>query len=363
VNRLTIFFSVLLFLLTTTAQVTITQADVEANIALGNTVTSFADTLGGSVDIGAPGQSSWDFSGHQFQLEFDATTVDNSNSPSAATFSGATHTTYSNPTFAGVTSETWVHLSVGGNAYSDLGTFTTAEAFGFTTNTTIVINPAEVILQLPLTFGASWSQSGVRDVETEIVGLSTQNYSVDYTINRTVDAWGTLTMPNGTSEGALRVKIETELTNNVTGSPITTNMVSYLFITPSGNALTVTAADPNASDNGTIDAEDVSWSYGNGTPSDVEQIEELAADFNLSQNYPNPFNPTTNIRYSIPEASHVSLKVYDVLGNEVAELVNEELNAGVYNSAFNAANLSSGIYFYTLRAENFTATKKLMLVK
>lgn len=119
----------------------------------------------------------------------------------------------------------------------------------------------------------------------------------------------------------------------------------------------------NTPDNVTINVEDISWSCGNGTPSDVEQIEELAADFNLSQNYPNPFNPTTNIQYSIPEQAHVTLKVYDVLGNEIAELVNEELSAGVYNRTFNAANLSSGIYFYTLRANNFTATKKLMLVK
>ena len=362
-KRLAIFFSVLLFLLTASAQVTITQADVEANIAMGNTVTSFADTLGGSVDIGAPGQSSWDFSGHQFQLEFDATTVDNSNSPAAATFSGATHTTYSNPTFAGVTSETWVHLSVGGGAYSDLGTFTTADAFGFITNTTIVINPAEVILQLPLTFGATWSQSGVRAVETEIVGLSTQNYSVDYTITRTVDAWGTLTMPDGTSEGALRVKIETELTNNVTGTPITTNSVSYLFITPSGNAVTVTAADPNAPDNGTIDAEDVSWSYGNGTPSDVDQIEELAADFSLAQNYPNPFNPTTNIRYAVSNMQFVSLKVFDVLGQEVTTLVNEVKPAGEYEIEFSGNGLSSGMYFYKIEAGNFVQTKKMILIK
>jgi len=91
--------------------------------------------------------------------------------------------------------------------------------------------------------------------------------------------------------------------------------------------------------------------------------EKIPAEFSLSQNYPNPFNPTTTIQYSIPKTSFVSLKIYDVLGKEVASLVNEELSAGVYDRTFNAANLSSGIYFYTLRANNFTATKKLMLVK
>lgn len=95
----------------------------------------------------------------------------------------------------------------------------------------------------------------------------------------------------------------------------------------------------------------------------LRNSKELNVDFSLAQNYPNPFNPATAIQFAIPKASHVSLKVYDVLGNEIAELVNEELSAGVYNRTFNAANLSSGIYFYTLRANNFTATKKLMLVK
>ena len=112
---------------------------------------------------------------------------------------------------------------------------------------------------------------------------------------------------------------------------------------------------------------DGTFAYSKIITVDLSQVtgieEEIPAEFSLSQNYPNPFNPATTIQFAIPKASHVSLKVYDVLGNEVAELVNEELSAGVYNRTFNAANLSSGIYFYTLRANNFTATKKLMLIK
>ena len=83
----------------------------------------------------------------------------------------------------------------------------------------------------------------------------------------------------------------------------------------------------------------------------------------LNQNYPNPFNPSTEISYSIPEKSFVSLKVYNVLGKEIASLVNNQEEAGIHQINFNAANLSSGMYFYTIRAGNFTATKKLMLLK
>jgi len=85
--------------------------------------------------------------------------------------------------------------------------------------------------------------------------------------------------------------------------------------------------------------------------------------YRLEQNYPNPFNPTTNITYVIPKAENVSLKVYDVLGREVATLVNEVKPAGVYTVPFNASNLASGVYFYKLQAGSFVQTKKMLLVK
>ncbi len=89
----------------------------------------------------------------------------------------------------------------------------------------------------------------------------------------------------------------------------------------------------------------------------------LVNEFALKKNYPNPFNPVTNIRYSIPQRSTVTLKVYDILGNEVATLVNEERPAGEYEIEFNASKLSSGIYFYRLIAGEFSETKKLVLMK
>jgi hypothetical protein len=89
----------------------------------------------------------------------------------------------------------------------------------------------------------------------------------------------------------------------------------------------------------------------------------VARAFELAQNYPNPFNPTTTIRYQIPTAEVVSLKVYDVLGKEVATLVSGRQEAGSYAVEFNAAGLSSGVYFYRLQAGGFVETKKMMLVK
>jgi ligand-binding sensor domain-containing protein len=87
------------------------------------------------------------------------------------------------------------------------------------------------------------------------------------------------------------------------------------------------------------------------------------ATFELEQNYPNPFNPSTMIKYSIPSSEFVTLKVYDVLGNEVATLVNEEKPAGTYEVKFDAAGLSSGIYFDKLQAGSLVETKKMILMK
>ncbi|MBK7497586.1 MAG: T9SS type A sorting domain-containing protein [Ignavibacteriales bacterium] len=97
---------------------------------------------------------------------------------------------------------------------------------------------------------------------------------------------------------------------------------------------------------------------------DVEEnYNSIPEKFFLSQNYPNPFNPSTKISWQSPVSSHQTLKIYDVLGNEVATLVNEYRNAGSYEIDFNASKLSSGIYFYRLSAGSFVQTKKMILIK
>ena len=85
--------------------------------------------------------------------------------------------------------------------------------------------------------------------------------------------------------------------------------------------------------------------------------------YELSQNYPNPFNPTTKINFSIPKSGLVTLKVFDVLGREVATLVNETRVAGNYTEGFDGSGLSSGVYFYRIQAGDFSSIKKMMLTK
>jgi hypothetical protein len=104
---------------------------------------------------------------------------------------------------------------------------------------------------------------------------------------------------------------------------------------------------------------DGSFAYSDEVEIDIDQ----PSVFYLGQNYPNPFNPSTNIKYSIPADGNVSLKVYDLLGKEVATLVNEPQQAGTFDVVFDGANLASGVYYYQLITGELTATKKLMLTK
>lgn len=100
-----------------------------------------------------------------------------------------------------------------------------------------------------------------------------------------------------------------------------------------------------------------------GPTSDVKQIDQNPADYSLKQNYPNPFNPSTVIEFSIPQESFVELKVFDILGNEVATLANDDYAAGNYKADFTGDNLPSGIYVARLTAGNFIQTKKMLLLK
>ena len=99
----------------------------------------------------------------------------------------------------------------------------------------------------------------------------------------------------------------------------------------------------------------------------IEEDLQKPLTFKLEQNYPNPFNPSTRIQYQVSSNSHVSLNVYDVLGNEIATLVNEEKEPGSFEVEFNLAsgnrNLASGVYFYQLKAGEFIETKKMILLR
>jgi hypothetical protein len=85
--------------------------------------------------------------------------------------------------------------------------------------------------------------------------------------------------------------------------------------------------------------------------------------YNLTNSFPTPFNPSTKIRYSVPQSSNVVIKVFDILGNEIETLINENKNTGTYEITWYAENLPSGVYFYRIQAGSFVETKKMVLMK
>jgi len=137
----------------------------------------------------------------------------------------------------------------------------------------------------------------------------------------------------------------------VTGMGTTTNVSRYSFI------------DKNSFGKSVYRLKQVDYNGDFTYSNNVEINGTVPQKFAVEQNYPNPFNPTTTINYTVPEKSFVTLKVFDVLGREVATLVNGEVELGNHQVTFNASKLSSGVYYYTLQAGNSTSTKKMALLK
>jgi hypothetical protein len=105
------------------------------------------------------------------------------------------------------------------------------------------------------------------------------------------------------------------------------------------------------------------YKVSNPITSVYDKFSNVANSFILSQNYPNPFNPVTNIQYAVSSMQVVTLKVYDLLGREVATLVNKEKPAGTYEVDFDGGKFPSGVYFYQLKAGKYSETKKMVLMK
>ena len=155
------------------------------------------------------------------------------------------------------------------------------------------------------------------------------------------------------------------------GTTLVQSYVADLRTLGGGSAVVFASGflDPSTNQNG--EAFGLFFALADGTvgqfPEGVASVENISGvtpdNYTLSQNYPNPFNPSTTINFSIPNSEFVTLKVYNILGSEVATLVNENLASGAYRFNFDARNLASGVYLYELNAGNFREIKKMNLLK
>ena len=338
------------------AQITINSSDLAGQFAVGNSVVIKDDTLLTSVDIGSPGGgNNWDFSMLQSHLMIDLTSVEPSGTPFISDYPGANYCTYSIGTLAGITSEIYSYLTLNGTLES-MGYASTASTLpGFENK--IFNSPAEIQIQFPYTLNSTWTQSYTQEINSYFNGTLVNSINSNVSKTVLVDAYGTMTLPGGGTFEALRQRTETNITTTM--GMITS--VGYTYITKSGAQVSFPAIDINPPNSGVINVDGGSWN--SPLTSDIHQISGLPEEYTLKQNYPNPFNPTTNIEYSIPEASFVELKVYDVLGNEIVTLVSQEQAAGVYRADFNAVGLTSGFYIARISAGNYSDAIKMTLMK
>ncbi|MFC2134358.1 T9SS type A sorting domain-containing protein [Bacteroidota bacterium] len=212
--------------------------------------------------------------------------------------------------------------------------------------------PYQVLGVFPLAYGHSFSQS-ITAYDTLFTSSGSINSNNTYIVNNitAIDGYGTLKINDFQAE-CLRIKLDhTDMGDK-----------EFIYMTQAG--IFVNVIIPSSEP----DFGDVQVSYMRVLISyDLTNIEEIGKDvpdeYLLSQNYPNPFNPSTKIRFMIREGGNTSIKVYDLLGNEVSTLVDRYLGRGEYEIEFNAEHLTAGVYFYQFISGGYVETKKLIFLK
>lgn len=354
-KKLFLLFSFFAFGFVSIAQIQITQSDVANLFAVGKSWQRFGvENPAIQMNVGTAGGTAQNWTVPAFTWT-DTSIVENllpSSTPYASIFPAATNAQYSTWIDGGNVSTSYEYYQITSNALYSLGRAIHYQSSQI--DTTIITTDQQYILQLPLTYGATFGDT--RD-STDLGGGS---YIIS-TSSQTVDAFGTIALP-WNSYGTLRVKTTDENAIYFGGILFSQSSETYFnWITKDGGIFEA-APDTGSGISGTVNLNSASLTKIINATSTENEI-TLPQDFVLDQNYPNPFNPATIIKYSIPFNTNVSIRVYDILGNEIAALVNENKNAGVFEVKFNGEGLSSGIYLYQLRAANFVETRKMTLIK
>ncbi len=353
-------FTLIVLSTVTPAQITITSTDVSAINAVGNVRTNHLDSTTTSIDIGSPGATSWDFSSLNSHYTGTFTSVVPSSTPYySSDFPNSNVAFTFTEIIEGTAADGWQYSTQNPGDYLMNGVVIRAVIGTDTMLIKAVYSPTQVIFPLPFTYNSQWGSDFTITNTTYYNGSPFFTTTANHTETTLVDAWGNMTIPGGAVLQALRLRRDDRYTSP--SPPFYVRTISYSFLTKSGSIVEVVASDTTAPNSGIIQTDGATWSI-NGTVG-VEKEDQIPTKYSLSQNYPNPFNPSTTIHFSVPSSEFVTLKVFDVLGSEVAILINEEKSAGNYEVDFRASQFTSGVYFYTINAGSFIETKKMILMK
>ncbi len=359
-KRSTIFFLLCFLLLSSEAlsQITITTADVSNWFAAGKgkkELQKEGDTTKYAMNVGNASASqaqTWTLPSAQYADTVVITNVAPASTPYANDFPLATHVQSISLTEEGVSITYYGYFRIANDSLNGLGSV--MHQVSGQIDTTIFDFATEFLVKMPVALGTVFTY---RD--------STYHGPGDYEvadITETFDAFGTVTLPNGTFP-CLR-STAAENYHKYSGGGITNYTVyRFYWITKEGHEASALAAK-NDQTTESIQVERVRYMEIINIPTAVHDRQTAALNtFALLQNYPNPFNPSTTIRYAIPAQSFVTIKIYDMLGREVSTLANEIQSPGWKEVQWNGANHSSGVYLYRITANGFAETKKLTLLK
>ena len=343
------------------SQITLTTSDLPNFFGVGKSWLSYsASNIKVTMDVGTSSNVTPQTWTSPVVVFTDSSRLDNvlpSSTPYSANFPGAAYAQSSTTTQTGLTIQYFQFFGLSNDSLYNIGLAEHAYGSikGQPIDTSIINYITKFDVHLPVQLGGSTPHS---PDTTDIGG----GFIQVVTSTETYDAFGTLNLPNGSFQALRSKKVET--TSVYSGSTLTNSYSSYSFswITREGDQLQV-SADTGAS-SGTVTLTDVSVSLVGATPAtSVKAKSELPARFELKQNYPNPFNPSTAIEFQISNRDAIRLSVYNVLGQEIATLVNQTLDPGTYTAGWNAASMPSGMYMYRLQAGNAVETKKMLLIK
>lgn len=341
------------------AQITLNSSDV-VNI-YSSIRYNHSDTLTTSVNIGAPGGNNiWNFSSLLSHNTASFENVSPAATPYIADFPSANLVTKSKTLITeGQFADYYAYVNLSDASFTVLGGEMGITYQGFPLQTKMVNNPGERSMIFPATYNTQWVENFSYTLSTMMGGMVMNSFTEKHTTYYTIDAYGTLTVPGGATTEALRIKKDTRYI--LTRDNSWHRRISYEIMTKNGLSVAFHVVDTLTADHGTITVDNVSWSTS--TAVGVKETGQLPLYVSLSQNYPNPFNPATILKYDIPEAGEVELKVYDMLGREVAALVNQRQDAGSYNVSFDASRLCAGIYLARLHSGSYSKSIKMNLIK
>ncbi len=348
------------------AQTQITSADVANILAPGKAwVETRNDTPNVSMNIGSASASSqnWTVPNIAWKDTITAVNISPSSSPYSSDFPTATHCQFFSGIVQGIPATSYSYYILSNNALISLGSASHVQ-FSFI-DTVLIIKDTILQFSLPVTYGTS-----------KLVSSDTSDFfgaTFITTVTQSIDAFGNITMPFGTFP-ALRIAENTISKTYQNGNLVSqTSSPNFSWITTAG--IFQADIDTASGTSGTVALTNASLVQFTNAPLAVnEKGIGAPSSFMLYQNYPNPFNPSTKIRYTIPASiagssnNLVTLKIYDILGNEIATLVNGEKPAGTYEVEFsaksgNGTDLPSGVYFYRLTAGSYIQTQKMILLK